>query len=788
MKKTLFIIILIFLMIGIIYAVDQKLTALTELTAVADVDIIYIVDDPGGTPLQRKITVLNLFDTIDTFSELNTIVTDKTLVNEEDAATWDALGTFGLGITITTGDPFTLGTNRIDNGSDLLDGEMIAADTIDDDSIDWADVTGVDITLTDCGAITSTGTITATVGFDIVGAADMDYGSADVTDHTFLSDGTGTGEFVLKAGAIDGTEILDDTVDSDDYAADSIDNEHINWADIDNLGDEGAVTLAATLTITDNESTAENNALIFTSGGDLDGGDLGLECDGTVHYNPSTGTITTTEFVGGGASVTSVDAITGDSATAFFDAGTIEHEYGGLEADVSGYGGLVGITGGSTLDVNTSAEMLAAIDDETGTGLLVFATSPTLVTPILGTITSGVGTALTALDGENIQNDTIDNDSIDWADMTDLTTDGAISTDAVQGTDISLASEAAGDIMYFNGSDWVRLAKGTAGQVLELSADPNVPEWDTDDSGGSTAWDDIGNPDAADEIDFAAHITELNVEDFRIGDGGANYVKFSGTPVVTFVGNADIDLPNNSVDLADLATAAYAKDLVTTAPITGAADNIFVGADSDVTVALTLLKDIVTTAPITGGEDDVLPGADADLTIAITLAKDLVTTAPVTGGTDNILPGADADITVALDFTATWDFSGATVTLPSLTKNNDRYFAFNAWNPNALYDTDTQICIEPNLPANITITEVTITLDADPATELDWDLKWADAFIGLGNAALIVAIDTTSGTTDIASGFDDATVVAGKCLYIEFAADPDSNIKQAMVKIKYDYD
>ena len=57
-------------------------------------------------------------------------------------------------------------------------------------------------------------------------------------------------------------------------------------------------TLATTLTITDNESTAENNALIFTSGGDLDGGNLGLECDGDVYYTPSTGVITATGFAG----------------------------------------------------------------------------------------------------------------------------------------------------------------------------------------------------------------------------------------------------------------------------------------------------------------------------------------------------------------------------------------------------------------------------------------------------------------------------------------------------------
>ena len=45
----------------------------------------------------------------------------------------------------------------------------------------------------------------------------------------------------------------------------------------------------------------------------------------------------------------------------------------------------------------SSANLRAAMTDETGTGLLVFNTSPTLVTPILGTPTSGVMTNVTGL-------------------------------------------------------------------------------------------------------------------------------------------------------------------------------------------------------------------------------------------------------------------------------------------------------------------------------------------------------------------------------------------------------
>jgi hypothetical protein len=215
-------------------------------------------------------------------------VLDHTFTNDDCVIIFDA------GITVSTGDTITLGA-VVWNSSDNIDGEVIADNTIDDDSIDFADVTGVDITLTDCGAITSTGIITATTSFigplfDAAGAEDMDYGSIDVTDHTFATDGTGTLEIVLPAGSIDGTEILDDTIDSADYAAASIDNEHINWADISNLGDNGAATLAATVTVADDEATDDDQEVVFTTD------NVTLESDGDFHYSPDTGTVTATIF------------------------------------------------------------------------------------------------------------------------------------------------------------------------------------------------------------------------------------------------------------------------------------------------------------------------------------------------------------------------------------------------------------------------------------------------------------------------------------------------------------
>jgi len=43
----------------------------------------------------------------------------------------------------------------------------------------------------------------------------------------------------------------------------------------------------------------------------------------------------------------------------------------------------------------------------------------------------------------------------------------------------TITGQSAGDICYFNGTDWVRLAKGTAGQVLTMNAGATAPVWET---------------------------------------------------------------------------------------------------------------------------------------------------------------------------------------------------------------------------------------------------------------------------------------------------------------------
>jgi len=47
---------------------DKKITALDDLgTALADVDLFHIVDDPSNTPINKKVTAKNVFNNIPSF-------------------------------------------------------------------------------------------------------------------------------------------------------------------------------------------------------------------------------------------------------------------------------------------------------------------------------------------------------------------------------------------------------------------------------------------------------------------------------------------------------------------------------------------------------------------------------------------------------------------------------------------------------------------------------------------------------------------------------------------------
>tara|TARA_R110002020_G_scaffold195098_2_gene396085 strand:- start:4221 stop:5249 length:1029 start_codon:yes stop_codon:yes gene_type:complete len=53
----------------------------------------------------------------------------------------------------------------------------------------------------------------------------------------------------------------------------------------------------------------------------------------------------------------------------------------------------------------------------------------------------------------------------------------AIADNAVDGAKIAMGSDAAGDVLYHNGTDYVRLPKGAASEVLTVNSGATAPEW-----------------------------------------------------------------------------------------------------------------------------------------------------------------------------------------------------------------------------------------------------------------------------------------------------------------------
>lgn len=108
-------------------------------------------------------------------------------------------------------------------------------------------------------------------------------------------------------------------------------------------------------------------------------------------------------------------------------------------------------------------------------------------------------------------------------------------------------------------------------------------------------------------------------------------------------------------------------------------------------------------------------------------------------------------------------------------------------NPADFYtNVDHEICLVPALDGAIHVSEVHVTCDADPSTEPTGDVKYADAFIGMANATVIQAWDTTSGKVDV-TGLNVA-VASGKCVYISFDTTPDTGITQMNWDIVFTYD
>lgn len=162
-----------------------------------------------------------------------------------------------------------------------------------------------------------------------------------------------------------------------------------------------AFSLSGSKTLTSTNYAADESRMRFL---DITGGTGGTVTIPSLEKwylvrNAATGSVTFTTGSG-----TTVEVVTGDTILIACDATNVR-EIGVSKAYVAqaildaGLSNIPGIPADvvTFLTTPSSANLRAAIPDETGTGALVFATSPTLVTPNLGTPASGTLTNCTGL-------------------------------------------------------------------------------------------------------------------------------------------------------------------------------------------------------------------------------------------------------------------------------------------------------------------------------------------------------------------------------------------------------
>jgi hypothetical protein len=239
-------------------------------------------------------------------------------------------------------------------------------------------------------------------------------------------------------------------------------------------GSQPAITSVGTLTNLNVDNVNVNGNTIGSTSGNLiitpsSGSDVVID----THTTIDGGVVTSTSFIG---------ALTGN-----------------VTGDVSGNAGSV--TNGvyttnkiNVLAATSSAELAGVISDETGTGSLVFANSPTFVTPALGTpsalvgtnisgtaanLTAGTATTIPSLSGDVTSSGnsvTIANNVIDEANLQingSPTNDYVLVADDTEPGGMKWASNTTGDITGVTGGTNITVTSGT-GPVPDVNLDSDI--------------------------------------------------------------------------------------------------------------------------------------------------------------------------------------------------------------------------------------------------------------------------------------------------------------------------
>jgi hypothetical protein len=290
-----------------------------------------------------------------------TISGDLTWSSNQDYGSSNLVTTGTLGAGATTVSSLNVSNGNITNGGDIDCDSVSVADAANGLNIDFS------------GSVTEESKIT--INNNVADALNVTDGSAsfikiatDTNNITFGQNSTFSGTTIANLGTVSAATSITSSAFVGPLTGDVTGNVSGTAGSATNATN---ATNATKVTVTDNESFAEENLIAFVADAATSTGNHGLEMDGNLTYNPSTGALTSTSFVG---SLTGT--LTTGAQTNITQVGNITA--GSWDAPIHGTGGLgtnniaIGANAGTNLASGGSENVFfgdeAGNDVTTGSG------------------------------------------------------------------------------------------------------------------------------------------------------------------------------------------------------------------------------------------------------------------------------------------------------------------------------------------------------------------------------------------------------------------------------------